>query len=92
MVLFFNIVRRFAELTAKVFATASIPVHLFSEVCPTPLVAFATILYECAGGVMVTASHNPKEDNGYKVYWSNGSQIIIPHDENILEEILRNLE
>ncbi|XP_048480513.1 phosphopentomutase [Plutella xylostella] len=83
---------RFAELTAKVFISNSIPVHLFSAVCPTPLVSFATILYECAGGVMVTASHNPKEDNGYKVYWGNGTQIIYPHDTNILQEIVQNLE
>lgn len=83
---------RFAELTAKVFVSAGIPVHIFSDVCPTPLVSFATILYSAVGGVMVTASHNPKEDNGYKVYWRNGAQIIWPHDDNILEEILLNLE
>ncbi|XP_039751581.1 phosphoglucomutase-2 [Pararge aegeria] len=79
--------KRFAELTAKVFVSSSIPVQLFSEVCPTPFVSFATILYGAAAGVMVTASHNPKEDNGYKVYWGNGSQVITPHDDNILEEI-----
>ncbi|KAG6449374.1 hypothetical protein O3G_MSEX006032 [Manduca sexta] len=84
--------KRFAELTAKVFISASIPVHLFSAVCPTPLVSFGTILYDAAAGVMVTASHNPKEDNGYKVYWGNGSQIIPPHDENILDEILQCLD
>ncbi|CAG9785791.1 unnamed protein product [Diatraea saccharalis] len=84
--------KRFAELTAKVFVSASIPVHLFSAVCPTPLVSFATIMYKAAAGVMVTASHNPKEDNGYKVYWGNGSQIISPHDDNILEEILQCLD
>ncbi|CAH0714695.1 unnamed protein product, partial [Brenthis ino] len=79
--------KRFAELTAKVFISSSIPVHLFSSVCPTPLVSFATILYGATAGVMVTASHNPKDDNGYKVYWSNGSQVITPHDDNILDEI-----
>ncbi|XP_069356227.1 phosphopentomutase [Maniola hyperantus] len=79
--------QRFAELTAKVFVSSSIPVQLFSKVCPTPFVSFATILYGAAAGIMVTASHNPKEDNGYKVYWSNGSQVITPHDDNILEEI-----
>ncbi|XP_053612485.1 phosphopentomutase isoform X2 [Plodia interpunctella] len=84
--------KRFAELTAKVFTSSSIPVHLFSTVCPTPLVSFATIRYGACAGVMVTASHNPKEDNGYKVYWGNGSQIITPHDDNILEEILRCLD
>ncbi|XP_041988185.1 phosphoglucomutase-2 isoform X1 [Aricia agestis] len=79
--------KRFAELTAKVFVSASVPVHLFSNVCPTPFVSFATILYGAAAGVMVTASHNPKDDNGYKVYWRNGSQVITPHDDNILDEI-----
>ncbi|XP_026489473.2 phosphopentomutase [Vanessa tameamea] len=84
--------RRFAELTAKVFVSAKIPVHFFSEVCPTPLVSFATIMYGAAAGVMVTASHNPKGDNGYKVYWSNGSQVTTPHDDNIIEEIWTCLE
>ncbi|CAK1540737.1 unnamed protein product [Leptosia nina] len=84
--------KRFAELTAKVFISSSIPVHLFSSVCPTPLVSFGTRLYSAAAGVMVTASHNPKEDNGYKVYWGNGSQVISPHDDNILDEILKCLE
>ncbi|XP_063618504.1 phosphopentomutase [Cydia splendana] len=84
--------KRFAELTARVFVSASIPVHLFSAVCPTPLVSFATILYGVAGGVMITASHNPKEDNGYKVYWGNGSQITAPHDQHILDEILQYLD
>ncbi|CAG4949370.1 unnamed protein product [Colias eurytheme] len=84
--------KRFAELTAKVFVSSSIPVYLFSSVCPTPLVSYATILYGTAGGVMVTASHNPREDNGYKVYWGNGSQVIAPHDDNILDEILQCLE
>ncbi|XP_052739323.1 phosphopentomutase isoform X2 [Bicyclus anynana] len=79
--------QRFAELTTKVFVSASIPVHLFSKVCPTPFVSFGTILFGAAAGIMVTASHNPKTDNGYKVYWSNGSQVIGPHDDNILEEI-----
>lgn len=79
--------KRFAELTTKVFISSSIPVHLFSTVCPTPLVSFATILYGATAGVMVTASHNPKEDNGYKVYWGNGSQVITPHDDNILDEV-----
>ncbi|CAH2076982.1 unnamed protein product, partial [Iphiclides podalirius] len=83
---------RFAELTAKVFASASTPVHLFSRVCPTPYVAFATIMYGAAAGVMVTASHNPREDNGYKVYWGNGTQVIGPHDENILDEIRQCLD
>ncbi|XP_063822807.1 phosphopentomutase [Ostrinia nubilalis] len=84
--------KRFADLTTKVFVSASIPVHLFTDVCPTPLVSFATILYGAAAGVMVTASHNPKEDNGYKVYWGNGCQIIAPHDQLVLEEIEQCLD
>ncbi|RVE51871.1 hypothetical protein evm_003491 [Chilo suppressalis] len=84
--------KRFAELTAKVFVSSSIPVHIFSVVCPTPFVSFGTILHKAAAGVMVTASHNPKEDNGYKVYWGNGSQIISPHDENVLDEISQCLD
>ncbi|KAL0881164.1 hypothetical protein ABMA27_002279 [Loxostege sticticalis] len=84
--------KRFAELTAKVFISSSIPVHLFTAVCPTPLVSFASILYHAAAGVMVTASHNPKEDNGYKVFWGNCCQIISPHDDNVLEEIEQCLD
>ncbi|KAI8422777.1 hypothetical protein MSG28_006522 [Choristoneura fumiferana] len=83
--------KRFAELTARVFVCSSVPVQLFSAVCPTPLVSFATLLRGAAGGVMVTASHNPKEDNGYKVYWGNGSQVTSPHDDNILQEITQCL-
>ncbi|CAB3222630.1 unnamed protein product [Arctia plantaginis] len=84
--------KRFAELTAKVFISSSIPVHIFSEVCATPLVSFGTIFYGAAAGVMITASHNPREDNGYKVYWGNGCQILTPHDDNILEEIEQCLD
>ncbi|CAH0581574.1 unnamed protein product [Chrysodeixis includens] len=84
--------KRFADLTAKVFLSSSIPVHMFTEVCATPLVSFGTILYNAVAGVMVTASHNPKEDNGYKVYWRNGCQIISPHDDNVLDEIHQCLE
>jgi phosphoglucomutase len=69
------IICRWAELTAAVLLNRNIPVYLFSKVCPTPFVPFAVLLYKCASGVMVTASHNPKEDNGYKVYWENGAQV-----------------
>jgi len=83
--------RRWAELTATVLLNRNIPVRLFSEVCPTPFVPFTVLHYKCAAGVMVTASHNPKEDNGFKVYWQNGAQIIPPHDKGIESKILNNL-
>jgi len=73
----------FAEDTAAVLNGAGIPVHLFSAVAPTPVTAFAVTDLNAAAGVMVTASHNPPEYNGYKVYWGNGAQIIPPHDRGI---------
>ncbi|CAD90182.1 PGM_PMM_I domain-containing protein [Caenorhabditis elegans] len=76
--------RRFAELSANVFVRNNIPVYLFSEVSPTPVVSWATIKLGCDAGLIITASHNPKEDNGYKAYWSNGAQIIGPHDTEIV--------
>ena len=69
-----------------------IPVHLFSDITPTPFLAYSVRKYKTAAGIMVTASHNPKEDNGYKVFWSNGAQIIPPHDRNIAQHILENLD
>lgn len=58
----------------------------------TPFIPFAISQKKCLAGVMVTASHNPKEDNGYKVYWTNSAQIILPHDKNIEKSILDHLE
>ncbi|XP_064636470.1 phosphopentomutase-like isoform X2 [Lineus longissimus] len=78
-------------MTAVIFLNAEIPVYLYSEICPTPFVPYGVLHYGCDVGVMITASHNPKEDNGYKVYWSNGAQIIPPHDSGIAECILQNL-
>ena len=75
--------REFAEDTARVLAGAGIRVHLFPGTSPTPLVAYAVENLHAAAGVVVTASHNPPEYNGYKVYWSNGAQIIPPHDTGI---------
>ncbi|RLN06350.1 hypothetical protein BBO99_00008133 [Phytophthora kernoviae] len=83
--------KRFAELTAAVCLHYGIKVFLYEGLVATPLVPFCIEQKGCAVGVMVTASHNPKADNGYKVYWSNGSQIIPPHDEGIADEILANL-
>lgn len=83
--------KRFAELTATIFLHQGVKVYLFSDLVPTPFVAFGVRHFNCAAGIMVTASHNPKDDNGYKVYWSNGAQIISPHDKRIQESILDNL-
>jgi phosphomannomutase len=81
--------REFAEDTACALAAAGIKAHLFSDVVPTPLLAFAVPRLGCAAGVMITASHNPPEYNGYKAYWSNGAQIIPPIDVGIAEQIAR---
>uniref|UniRef100_A0A2R5LLS1 Putative phosphoglucomutase/phosphomannomutase n=1 Tax=Ornithodoros turicata TaxID=34597 RepID=A0A2R5LLS1_9ACAR len=83
---------RFARLTAVAFIQCNIPVYLFSKITPTPFVPFSVLRLGCAAGVMVTASHNPKNDNGYKVYWDNGAQIIPPHDTGIQKSIEQNLE
>lgn len=61
------------------------------DICPTPYVPYSVTTYGCDAGIMVTASHNPKEDNGYKVYWGNGAQIVSPHDSNIAAHIASNL-
>nr|XP_033328793.1 glucose 1,6-bisphosphate synthase isoform X2 [Megalopta genalis] len=84
--------KRFAELTATIFIAKHVKVYLFSKVVPTPFIPYGVLKYKCAAGIMVTASHNPKNDNGYKVYWENGAQIISPHDEKIQKYILENLE
>ncbi|HEX5635313.1 MAG TPA: phospho-sugar mutase, partial [Gemmatimonadales bacterium] len=76
-----------AEDTACVLAAEGIPAHVFPSLAPTPLAAFATLHLNAAAGVMVTASHNPPEYNGYKVYWGNGAQIIPPHDGGIAAAI-----
>jgi phosphomannomutase len=73
----------FAADTSGVLAGAGIRVHAFTDVAPTPVIAFAVTELGAAAGVMVTASHNPPEYNGYKVYWENGAQIIPPHDSGI---------
>ncbi|KAH0788555.1 Phosphoglucomutase/phosphomannomutase, alpha/beta/alpha domain I family protein [Histomonas meleagridis] len=83
--------RSYAETTANVFLMKGIKVYLFSTIIPTPYVAFSIVKLHAAGGVMVTASHNPATDNGYKVYWDNGAQIIEPHDKGIADAIQQNL-
>jgi phosphomannomutase len=79
--------RQFAEDTAAVLAGLGIPAHLFPDPVPTPLCAFATVHLRAAAGVMVTASHNPPKDNGYKVYRADGAQIIPPEDQEIAARI-----
>lgn len=81
--------RRFAEDAAAVLAGLGIPCHVFSEPVPTPVCAFAVAHTGAAAGIMVTASHNPPADNGYKVYWANAAQIIPPHDKGIAACIAR---
>ncbi|KAJ5066435.1 phosphomannomutase 45a [Anaeramoeba ignava] len=82
----------FAEISARIFASQKIKVFYYSEPVPTPFVPFAITQLKTAAGVMVTASHNPKNDNGYKVYWDNGAQIISPHDVGISRCIEANLD
>ncbi len=79
--------RKFAELTADVFSANGINVYLFDGPCPTPEVSYAIRKLGCQSGVMVTASHNPKEYNGYKAYWSDGAQMIAPHDVKTIEYV-----
>lgn len=77
----------FAEKTASVFSGNGIKAFLFDSLRPTPELSFAIRTLNCQSGVVITASHNPKEYNGYKVYWEDGGQIISPHDKNIIEEV-----
>lgn len=79
--------RFFAEETAKVLAGNAIRVFLFQDIRPTPLVSFACRNKKCSAAIMITASHNPSAYNGYKVYWSDGGQVVSPHDRGILEEV-----
>lgn len=79
----------FARVTADVFAANGFKVYLFNELRPTPELSFAIRHYKCVAGVMITASHNPKEYNGYKAYWEDGAQVVAPHDENIIDEVLK---
>lgn len=79
--------RFFAEVTAHVFSANGIHVYLFPELRPTPLLSFAIRFLNCHSGVVITASHNPKEYNGYKAYWSDGAQVVPPHDKNVIEEV-----
>src|SRR5579871_6288350 len=79
--------RFFAETTANVFAANGIKVFLFQSLRPTPELSFAIRHLHCQGGVVCTASHNPKEYNGYKAYWDDGGQLVPPHDKNVIKEV-----
>ncbi|MCI5776026.1 MAG: phospho-sugar mutase [Bacteroidales bacterium] len=79
--------RLFAETVANIFSANGIKVYLFDDLRPTPEMSFAIRKLGCQSGVIITASHNPKIYNGYKAYWSDGAQIIAPHDKNIIDEV-----
>ena len=79
--------RFFAETTAQVFAANGIKVFLFEALRPTPELSFAIRQLKCKAGVVCTASHNPKEYNGYKAYWDDGGQLVPPHDKNVISEV-----
>jgi phosphoglucomutase len=77
----------FAEITANVFSANKIFCYLFQDLRPTPELSFMVRHFQCHAGVMITASHNPKEYNGYKAYWKDGGQLIPPHDENVIQYV-----
>jgi phosphoglucomutase len=79
--------RLFAQTAAQVLSANGIEVHMFSELRPTPLLSFAVRSLGCQAGIVITASHNPKEYNGYKVYWEDGAQVLPPHDKGIIAEV-----
>lgn len=79
----------FAETTARIFSSNGIKAYLFDELRPTPELSFAIRHFKAQSGVVITASHNPKEYNGYKAYWDDGGQLISPHDTNVIDEVLK---
>lgn len=79
--------REFAMEAARVLASNGIKTYIFSEMRPTPELSYAVRTLGCVTGIVITASHNPKQYNGYKVYWKDGGQIVPPHDENIIKEV-----
>lgn len=81
--------REFAEITANVLAANGFRVYITEELRPTPELSYAVRKYNCHTGVMLTASHNPKEYNGYKAYWCDGCQLTAPHDTNVIDEVLK---
>ena len=81
--------RLFAEVSANIFSANGIKVYLFEDLRPTPEISFAIRRLGCQSGIILTASHNPKEYNGYKAYWNDGAQMIAPHDENVITEVMK---
>ena len=81
--------RLYAEISADIFSANGIKVYLFEDLRPTPEVSFAIRHFGCQSGIILTASHNPKEYNGYKAYWNDGAQMIAPHDENVISEVMK---
>ena len=79
--------RKFAEISADIFSANGIKVYLFDALRPTPEVSFAIRHLGCQSGIILTASHNPKEYNGYKAYWDDGAQVLAPHDKGIIDEV-----
>lgn len=79
--------RLFAEVSANIFAANGIKVSLFDDMRPTPEMSFAIRQLGCQSGIILTASHNPKEYNGYKAYWDDGAQVLAPHDKGIIDEV-----
>lgn len=80
--------RLFSEISANIFSANGIKVYLFEDLRPTPEASFAIRHLGCQSGIILTASHNPKEYNGYKAYWNDGAQMIAPHDKNVITEVL----
>ena len=79
--------RKFAEISADIFSANGIKVYLFDDMRPTPEVSFAIRQLGCQSGINITASHNPREYNGYKAYWDDGAQVLAPHDKGIIDEV-----
>ena len=77
----------FAQISANILSANGIQVYLFDSLRPTPELSFAVRHLQCNAGIMITASHNPKEYNGYKVYWNDGGQLVPPHDKNVISEV-----
>ena len=82
-----NMSKEFANISAEVLSSNNIEVFLFSELRPTPLLSFAVRYLQATAGIVITASHNPKQYNGYKVYWSDGGQLVPPHDKGVINEV-----